>query len=111
MLFRSVHGERHAVAVKTTTPVTVQAYDYTIAMDTATIAGVSVVNLPTISAADAGRVYNIKDLTGSGATNTITVNVAAASGNLIDGASSKVINTAYGSMMLQSDGSNNWMIL
>ena len=106
-----VHGERHAVAVKTTTPVTVQAYDYTIAMDTATIAGVSVVNLPTISAADAGRVYNIKDLTGSGATNTITVNVAAASGNLIDGASSKVINTAYGSMMLQSDGSNNWMIL
>lgn len=105
------YGERHAVATKTATPISVAASDYTIAVDTATIAGASAVNLPAISAGDAGRVYVIKDLTGSAATNNITVNVAAGSGNLIDGASSQTISVAYGSLTLQSDGSNRWMIL
>lgn len=105
------YGERHAVATKTATPISVAASDYTIAVDTATIAGASAVNLPVVSAADKGRVYVIKDLTGSAATNNITINVFGGSGNLIDGASSQTISVAYGSLTLQSDGSNRWMIL
>jgi hypothetical protein len=49
------------------------------------------------------RVVIIKDESGTAATNNITVNVTA--GGTIDGASSKVITTAYGMVEVYSNGS------
>ena len=54
-----------------------------------------------------GRVLKVKDSTGNAGTNNITI-VPFAS-ELIDGASSKVINLNYGSVNLVSDGTN-WFL-
>ena len=54
-----------------------------------------------------GRVLKVKDSTGNAGTNNITI-VPFAS-ELIDGASSKVINFNYGSVNLVSDGTN-WFL-
>jgi len=59
------------------------------------------VTLPSASGVN-GRILTIKDKSGTAATNTITVSGA----NTIDGAASKIINTAYGVLRLVSDGSN-----
>ena len=52
------------------------------------------ITLPAISAALPGKVYEIKDETGGAATHNVTV--ARSGSDTIDGATSKVINTAYG---------------
>jgi len=59
------------------------------------------VTLPSAAGVN-GRILTIKDKSGTAATNTITVSGA----NTIDGAASKIINTAYGVLRLVSDGSN-----
>lgn len=55
-----------------------------------------------------GRVLFIKDLKGQAGTHNITINPFAS--ETIDGASSLVINSAYGSVHLGSDGTN-WSLL
>lgn len=61
----------------------------------------------TLPAPSSGRSLKIKDSTGSAATNNITLLPNAA--ELIDGASSKVINSNYGSLEVVSDGTN-WFL-
>jgi hypothetical protein len=58
--------------------------------------------LPVASGVDVGRRFTIKDETGGAATNNITVQ--RASTDTIDGAVSKVINTAYGALRVYSNG-------
>ena len=50
-----------------------------------------------------GQVYRIQDITGSGATNNITID---GNGKTINGASTLVINTNYGAANLYYDGTN-----
>ena len=54
------------------------------------------------------RLFMIKDESGGAATNNITI--ATEGSETIDGASTKVINTNYGSVWVYSDGSN-WFTL
>jgi len=61
----------------------------------------------TLPAPTNGRVLKIKDSTGNANTNNITINPNAS--ELIDGTSSKVINFAFGSASLVSDGTN-WFL-
>jgi len=50
-----------------------------------------------------GQMFTVKDASGAAATNHITVEAAS---GLIDGASTAVINTNYGSLTFTSDGTN-----
>lgn len=74
---------------------------------TATSSSAVTVNLPAISTLDfPNLVINIKDAGFSAGTNNITVN--AGGSDLIDGASSYVIDTNYESITLVNDGGTNW---
>jgi len=53
---------------------------------------------------DSGRIFIIKDESGAANVNNITVTTEGA--ETIDGAASKVINTAYGVLRVYSDGTN-----
>lgn len=64
------------------------------------------VTLPAASAVSAGRTFVVKDESGAAATNNITVQRAGS--DTIDGATTKVINTNYGSARLYSDGASKW---
>lgn len=65
--------------------------------------------LPSATTVGAGHEIIIKDYTGSAATNNFTINRAGA--DTIDGATSRVISTNYGSVRLVSDGATNWEVL
>lgn len=67
------------------------------------------VTLPAANAVTAGRIYLVADKTGSAASNNITI--AAAGSDSIQGAGSLVLNVAYASTMLLSNGSNGWDVL
>lgn len=67
-----------------------------------------VYTLPAANSVSAGRFYEFKDSTGGAASNNITINRAGA--DTIDGLTTLVINAAYGSTRLVSDGSTKWMI-
>jgi hypothetical protein len=64
------------------------------------------ITLPAASAVTAGRFYNFSDSTGGAATYNITISRAGA--DTIEGATSYVINTAYETVMLVSDGTSKW---
>ena len=64
------------------------------------------ITLPTI--APTGQIFTIKDAAGGAAANNITV--VCASGETIDGASSKVLSTNYESFTIISDGTNYLII-
>ena len=86
---------------------TVLTADRTIAYITLTAA--RVVSLPAASAFPTGTRLLIMDETGNcSITNTITVSRAGS--DLIDGATSAVINAAYGYLALQSNGANKWTL-
>ena len=89
-------------------PVTKTAVSYTITPQDVIIAVTNTGAARTISttAADqiATRILVIKDQSGGAATNNITFDPAGAV--TIDGASTKVINTNYGSVMMYCDGTN-----
>jgi hypothetical protein len=55
-----------------------------------------------------GRIFVIKDIGGNAAANNITVQSPL--GQTIDGAGSQPINTNYGSLIVQSDGAN-WFVI
>jgi len=84
--------------VTVTTNYTVTANDAIILCNQA---GAITITLPSVTNAF-GKHLTIKDKSGTGATNTITVSGA----NNIDGAANKVINTAYGALRLVCDGFN-----
>jgi hypothetical protein len=65
------------------------------------------ITLPAV-ANSAGRIFWIKDKNGTANTNNVTV--ARAGSATIDGATSKVISSSYGSLRLTSDGTN-WFTL
>jgi len=62
--------------------------------------------LPAASSVPVGIPIVFKDESGGAATNNITV--ARAGADTIDGATSKVINTNYGTFRLYSDGVSKW---
>lgn len=66
------------------------------------------ITLPAAADVDAGRFYIVKDVTGSALTYNITVNRAGS--DLIDGATSFVMNSNYGSIWIVSDGTSAWSI-
>ena len=66
------------------------------------------ITLPEASAVTAGRIYIIKDATGTANTNNITVNRTGS--DLIDGLSTQVLDSNNGSWMLVTDGDSNWFI-
>src|ERR1017187_6214807 len=73
--------------------------------------GTATINLAATGSLAPGRFLFIKDISGNATTHSITVNVAGGSGDLIDGASSLVINSNYASVILWTDGAGHWYIL
>ncbi|HZZ63827.1 MAG TPA: hypothetical protein VFE63_22130 [Roseiarcus sp.] len=74
------------------------------------ITGARAVALPAASAYPAGATLTVVDESGScSATKTITLNRAGS--DTINGGASAVISTAYGSIAIESNGSNAWTIV
>lgn len=88
----------------TTTPVTLDNSAQYILVDTT---AARTLNLP--SASGAKYIYYIKDKTGSAGTNNITINKAGS--DTIDGATSKVLDTNYDTIVLVSDGTSKWSVM
>lgn len=65
--------------------------------------------LPAIASVTVGAFFLIKDVAGLAASLNITI--SATGGTLIDGASTKVINTAYGALMVASNALGTWSIV
>lgn len=65
------------------------------------------ITLPSAALVAAGRIYMIKDRTGSAATNTITI--LPDGSDSIDGAASATITSEYGSRFLITNGVDTWM--
>lgn len=96
-------GSSNIVSVASS-PYGVAAGDLVLLVSTA---AARTVNLP---AANAGRRFLfIKDSTGSGGTNNITINRAGS--DTIDGGTFITINTNFGAKILVSNGSNAWSVL
>ena len=85
-------------------------YNSTIADDDYTVivtsTGNGTVFLPDASSSNTGRIYVIK----RGVNNTSTLTVKTTSNNAIDGGTSVTNSTAYGVIVVQSDGSKYWTI-
>ncbi len=81
--------------------------DNTIYISTTTVA--STINLPACQGNTDQIEYIVKDLGGNAGTNNITVTATA--GNVIDGASTKVINSNYGSTKVQCVSGSGWFSL
>jgi hypothetical protein len=90
----------------TTTPYTVTANDYYVLVN---INGAAVVNLPTATAANAGRVYTIKQQVTAGAAVTVKTVTSTIDGTA--GATGVLVKSgnANGAMTVISDGTN-WQI-
>lgn len=67
------------------------------------------VTLPLASSIPKGRLYIVKDATGTSATNNITINTSG--GNTLDGASSLTMADNYWSVGFVSDGLTNYRLL
>jgi len=89
--------------------VSLPAGDYTVlATDEIVGATSSAARAITLNASPStGQVVTIKDVTGTAASNNITITPAAGT---IDGSATKVINTNYGSVTLYYSGAN-WFII
>ena len=103
--FRASMARRTAVADANHTAVqTERIVAYT------SITAARTVALPAASAFPPGEVLRVVDESGScSAANTITL--APAGSDTIDGATSSVINIAYGALALVSDGSSKWTVV
>lgn len=66
------------------------------------------ITLPLASAVVSGRIYIVKDITGSANTNNITVN--AAGSDTIDGDASFAYNSNYGSFWIIGNGTDSWRV-
>lgn len=83
-------------------PYTTLSTDYVIAVDTSLARTINLISSPAT-----GRAYRIKDVTGSGAANNITITPAAGT---IDGAASFIMNTNYASADFVYTGTS-WSVL
>ena len=96
----------------TSTPYTVQDSDYIIGVSGS---GAFVINLPSASAVEAGRVIYIKDEEDFGATGrppAVSIDITPAGSNLIDGESIyEIENGDFAAISLYSDGASNWFII
>lgn len=96
----------------TTTPYTVQNSDYIIGVSGS---GAFVINLPSASTVEAGRVIYIKDEEDFGATGRppgVSIDITPAGTNLIDGESIyEIENGDFAAISLYSDGISNWFII
>ena len=81
---------------------TVLASDYMIAYTSLSTG--RTVTLPTPGAGNTNQMYIIKDQSGNAGTNNITI--SSSGGATIDGAASKVINTAWGVLKVYTNGTN-----
>ena len=66
------------------------------------------ITLPLAASVSDGRIYIIKDKDGQSLDNNITV--VRAGSDTVDGATSQVLNSNYGSWMIVGDGASNWYI-
>lgn len=64
------------------------------------------IDLPLASSVSQGRVYAVKDASGSANDNPITIDTQGS--DLIDGASSYEFDSNYGAVWFITDGSSNW---
>lgn len=64
------------------------------------------ITLPAANSAAAGRIVIVKDE--SGACNTNNITIARAGSDTIDGATSVVMSTNYGTTRLYTDGATKW---
>jgi hypothetical protein len=87
-------------------PYTVLATDSVVSVSTASA---RTINLLSAASYTAGRILVIKDRTGSGAANNITINRDGT--DTIDGANSVAISSNYGVVRLVSNGSNGWEVI
>lgn len=67
------------------------------------------ITLPSVSAVAAGRIYIIKDVSGTSNTNSITL--LPDSSDTFDGEASVTVDSSYGAVMIIGDGSSNWQIV
>ena len=67
-----------------------------------------IITLPLASGVASGRVYIIKDITGTA--NTYPITVAAAGSDTIDGAATSVYDSNFGSFWVVGDGATSWYI-
>lgn len=105
-----------------TTPASVQVLEYVDASSNTTIAptdtfvyiaadcsgGSFTITLPLASSVTAGRVFIVKDVTGSSYSNPVTVAISGS--DTIEGASSFDLASDYGSLMLISNGADKWQV-
>jgi hypothetical protein len=97
-------GPTQGVTAVAATPYTVLAADVVVLVDTTTIAGASVMDLPT-AASVAGKTIAFIDHTGSAGTWNIAVTPTGA--EEIDGVAAAIsIDVNYGSLAITSDGTN-----
>lgn len=66
------------------------------------------IDLPLSSSVTAGRIYIIKDASGQSLDNPITVNIQGS--DELDGETSQILNTNYGSWTIVGDGVDKWYI-
>ena len=66
------------------------------------------ITLPLASAVSSGRVYIIKDVSGS--SNTYNITLARQGSDLIDGATSATLDSNYASWWVVGDASSNWYV-
>lgn len=64
------------------------------------------ITLPLAASIQPGQTIVVKDESGGAATNNITI--VRSGGDTIDGATSKVLNANFGTVMLYSDGASKW---
>lgn len=97
-------GKRSSVA---DTNYNIQASDDIVAYTS--ITATRTATLPNATLLPVGKYYWLKDESGS-VTGLITIVLATTGGQTIDGAATKVINSAYGSLMVYGNGSN-WFLI
>jgi parallel beta-helix repeat protein len=93
------YNEQTVGTVVVTTSYTMLAYDDVVLCNQS---GAIAITLPAATGGVIGKVITVKDKAGNANTNNITISGA----QNIDGAASKVINTAYGVLRIISDGAN-----
>ena len=74
-------------------------------------AAAKTVTLPTCASVRAGFVLTVKDAEGNAAIGSDAVTIARAGSDTIDGATSITIVSAYGSVTLISNGSDEWRVI
>ena len=94
--------------VVSSTPFSAATSSHFIAVQTATIAAASTINLPAANTLTNGQSYVVKDEEGSA--NLYNINIVANGSDTIDGQSSVVIESPFGAINLYTNGSNKFFI-